>query len=139
MNWRRFWRRKEFDQDFAQEIEAHLSHEIDQNVAAGMKPGDARIAAMRKLGNVTSLKETIREMNTIGLIEAFWQDLRHGLRLLRLNPAFAVVATLSLALGMGANAAIFQLLDTVQLRSLPVSDPVQLVEVRIGPSKGGRS
>ena len=68
----------------------------------------------------------------MALIDSAWRDLKHGARLLRLNPAFAVVAILSLALGVGANTAIFQLLDAVRIRTLPVEEPQQLVEVRIG-------
>ena len=64
-------------------------------------------------------------------METLWQDLKHGARLLRLNPGFTVVAILSLALGIGANTAIFQLLDAVRLRTLPVKDPQQLAIVRI--------
>ena len=71
-------------------------------------------------------------------VETLWQDLRQGLRLLRLNPGFTSVALLSLALGIGANTAIFQLLDAVMLRMLPVKDPQALVEVRID-AKNGRS
>ena len=78
-------------------------------------------------------------MNTIDLIDGAWRDLRHGARLLRLNPGFAIVAILSLALGVGANTAIFQLLDAVRLRTLPVRDPQQLVEVRIGDTPNGRT
>ena len=75
-------------------------------------------------------------MNTVGLVETLWQDLRYGARVLRLNPGFAAVAILSLALGVGANTAIFQLLNAVRLRTLPVEDPVGLVEVRIADRKG---
>src|ERR1700685_191979 len=64
-------------------------------------------------------------------METLWQDLKHGVRLLRLNPSFTIVAILSLALGIGANTAIFQLLDAVRLRTLPVKDPQQLVRVKI--------
>jgi predicted permease len=78
-------------------------------------------------------------MNTIGIVDSVWRDLRHGVRLLRLNPGFAIVAMLSLALGVGANTAIFQLLDAVRIRTLPVADPGELVEVRIDNAKNGRS
>ena len=78
-------------------------------------------------------------MNTISVLDSAWRDLRYGLRLLRLNPSFAIVAILSLALGVGANSAIFQLLDAVRLRTLPVKDPHELVEVRIGDAPGGRT
>jgi len=78
-------------------------------------------------------------MNTLTWLDSGWRDLKHGARLLRLNPGFAVVAILSLALGVGANTAIFQLLDAVRLRALPVRDPAQLVEVRIEQTKDGRT
>ena len=70
-------------------------------------------------------------MNTIDVLESVWQDLRYGARLLRRNPAFAAVAILSLVLGVGANTAIFQLLDAVRLRTLPVAHPETLAEIRI--------
>ena len=72
-------------------------------------------------------------MNTIGVLDGAWRDLKYGARLLRLTPGFAIVAILSLALGVGANTAIFQLLDAVRLRSLPVAQPSQLYSVRIAP------
>src|SRR4029450_5342631 len=78
-------------------------------------------------------------MNTISLLDSAWRDLKHGARLLRLNPAFAVVAVLSLALGIGANTAIFQLLDAVRIRTLPVEQPWQLVDVRIEDGGHGRT
>jgi predicted permease len=139
MAWTRFFRRARWDVERARELDAHLAIEIDANVARGMTLRDARDAAHRKLGNATLIREQIYQMNTISFIETIWQDLRHGARLLRLNPAFAVVAILSLALGVGANTAIFQLLDAVRLRTLPVKDPQQLVEVRIAETPGGRT
>jgi hypothetical protein len=78
-----------------------------------MSADAARARARRKLGNTTLVREEIYQMNTISLVDSAWRDLKHGARLLRLNPAFAVVAVLSLALGIGANTAIFQLLDAV--------------------------
>src|SRR5712691_10369600 len=78
-------------------------------------------------------------MNTIGFLESAWRDLRYGARLLRLNPAFAIVAILSLALGVAANTAIFQLLDAVRIRTLPVTNADELVEIRIAEPVGGRT
>ena len=77
-------------------------------------------------------------MNTIGFLETIWQDVRYGTRLLRLNPAFALVAIVSLALGIGANTAIFQLIDAVRLRALPVEAPHELVDVTIADMDGAR-
>jgi predicted permease len=131
MGWSRFFRRDEWDAERAREIEAHLAIETDENIARGMSPRDARDAARRKLGNATRVREEIYQMNTIGWIDGFWRDLKHGGRLLRRNPAFAIVATLSLALGIGANTAIFQLLEAVQFRTLPVKDARNLLEVHL--------
>jgi len=136
MFWMRFFRRDRWDDERARELEAHLAIETDENVARGMNRAEARAAARRKLGNVTQIREEIYRMNTIGLLETIWQDLRHGLRLLRLNSGFAIVAILSLALGVGANTAIFQLLNAVRLRALPVAHPEELVEIRIANSRG---
>ena len=139
MSWTRFFRRDGWDDERAKELEAHLAIEADENVARGMTPAAARDAARRKLGNTTVIREEIYQMNTITWLDSAWRDLRHGARLLRLNPSFAIVAILSLALGVGANTAIFQLLDAVRLRALPVHEPDRLVEVRIANTGVGRS
>jgi putative ABC transport system permease protein len=139
MSWTRFLRRNHWDDERARELDAHLAIETDENIARGMSPADARDAARRKLGNVTLVREEIYQMNTMQWIDSAWRDLKHGARLLRLNPAFALVAILSLALGVGANTAIFQLLDAVRLRTLPVHDPAQLAEIRIEQTSDGRT
>jgi putative ABC transport system permease protein len=136
---KRFFRRSLWDDERARELDAHLAIETDDNIARGMSPRDARAAAQRKLGNATIVREEIYRMNTIGFLDAAWRDLRYGARLLRLNPGFALVAILSLALGVGANTAIFQLLDAVRLRTLPVENPQQLMEIRIDDTTGGRT
>jgi putative ABC transport system permease protein len=136
---KRFFNRGRWDDERARELEAYLAIETDDNIARGMTPGAARDAARRKLGNATLVREKIYQMNTIGLLDSAWRDVRYGARLLRLNPAFALVAILSLALGVGANTAIFQLLDAVRLRTLPVKDPQQLMEIRIADTTGGRT
>jgi len=137
MSLTRFFRRSRWDDERRREIEAHLAIEIDEQLSRGLSPDEARRAAYRKLGNSTLVREEIYHMNTIGFVDAAWRDLRYGARLLRLNPGFASVAILSLALGVGANTAIFQLLDAVRIRTLPVANPQQLVEVRIANTAGG--
>jgi putative ABC transport system permease protein len=132
-------RRSRWDDERARELDAYLAIEADENIARGMSPLAARDAARRKLGNVTAIREEIYQMNTLMWLDSGWRDLKHGARLLRLNPGFAIVAILSLALGVGANTAIFQLLDAVRLRPLPVRDPGQIVEVRIEQTTGGRT
>jgi putative ABC transport system permease protein len=139
MPWRRFLQRGRWDDERRLEIEAYLAIEADENVARGMSPADARDAARRKLGNQTLVREEIYQMNTLTLVDGAWRDLKYGARLLRVNPAFALVAILSLALGVGANTAIFQLLDAVRIRTLPVKNADELVEVRIAEPVGGRT
>jgi predicted permease len=139
MSLKRFLFRSRWDDERARELEAYVEIETDDNLARGMPPREARLAAERKLGNRTLVREEIYQMNTISLLDSAWRDLKYGARLLRMNPGFAFVAILSLALGVGANTAIFQLLDAVRLRTLPVKDPQQLVEIRIGDTPNGRT
>jgi putative ABC transport system permease protein len=129
----RYLRRRKKDAELAVELESYIANEFERNFAAGMSAEEAAWAARRKLGNVTRISEAVHEMNTIGFLERLWQDLRYGARQLKLSPSFFVVATLSLALGIGANTAIFQLIDAVRMRLLPVRAPEELVEVRIPP------
>ncbi len=135
MNWRRFLQRNRRDEDLSREVESYLAHEIDDNLACGMNPDAARHAALRKFGNPTHVREVIYEMNSLHTIETAWQDLKYGFRQLRLKPGFALTAILSLALGIGANTAIFTLVDQVVVRLLPVHDPRELVQLQVG---GGR-
>ncbi len=138
MSWSRFFRRSHWDEERAREIDAYIEFETAENVARGMAAEEARYVAIRKFGNPTLVREEIYRMNSIGFIETLWQDLRYGARGLRLSPGFAVVAIVSLALGIGANTAIFQLFDAVRLRLLPVKDPQQLVDVKLASGIGDR-
>ena len=137
MSWRRFLRRNWWDGERAREIESYLEIETAENIARGMNPSDAAAAAHRKFGNPVMVREEIYRMNTVGWLESVWQDVRYGARQLCSSPGFAAVAIASLALGIGANTAIFQLLDAVRLRSLPVKNPQELAEVRIIGGNGG--
>ena len=139
MSLSRFFRRSQWDAERARELEAYLAEEIDDNIARGMPPDEAKAAAHRKLGNPTLIREEIYEMNTMRLVEAFWQDLKFGMRLLFKNPTFSVVAILTLALGTGANAAIFQLVNSLRLRPLPVERPHDLVALNIDTNGTGRT
>ncbi|HEX6465136.1 MAG TPA: ABC transporter permease [Vicinamibacterales bacterium] len=130
MSIRRFFRRRYWDEERARELEAYLAQEIDDNIARGLPPEEARSAARRKLGNTTRIREEIYTMNSIGWLESIWQDLRYGARILARNPAFATITIASLALGIGANTAIFQLVNAVEFRTLPVRAPQELAEVR---------
>jgi predicted permease len=130
MAWTRFFRRGRRAQEFARELDSYLAHEVDDNLARGMNRDEAERTARVKLGNRTLVRESERERDSLRWLESLWRDLRYGARQLRLSPGFTTAALLSLALGIGANAAVFQLLDAVQMRSLPVSRPQDLMAVR---------
>src|SRR5690242_1820403 len=100
MSLRRYLRRSQWDDERAAEIEEHLAAETDHNIALGMPPHEAQLAARRKLGNATHIREEIYRMNTVAFIDEFRRDLLYGLRNLRHSPGFAAVAVLSLALGI---------------------------------------
>jgi putative ABC transport system permease protein len=136
MSLRRFFHRAHWDDERAAELESYLAIETDENIARGLTPGEARAAAVRHLGNRTRVREEIYDMNTIGWIDDVGRDLKYAARLLRLNKGFAAIAILSLALGFGANTAIFELLNALRLRPLPVSHPEQLARVRIENDSG---
>jgi predicted permease len=131
MSWIRFLKRARWDQERSKEIEAYLEIETADNIARGMSPADAASAAHRKFGNPTLIREEIYRMNTVTWLESIVQDVRHGLRTMIANPGFSLIAILSLALGIGANTAIFQLLNAVRLRSLPVQNPHELAQIQI--------
>ena len=114
-------------QEFDAEVHAHMTMLVERFQTRGMRPEEALSAARRQLGNLTALKEIRNEMQTSVWLETLWQDLRHGIRVLVKNKAFAAVAVLTLALGIGANTAIFSVVNAVILRALPYPDAGKLV------------
>lgn len=115
------------EQKLADEIQSHLEMQIEDNLRRGMKPDEARYAALRKFGGVDQVKEIYRDRRSLPFVETFVRDLRYGARMLRRSPIVTTVAILSLALGIGANTALFSIVDAVLLKTLPVKAPDQLV------------
>ena len=123
------FRQRTLDRQLEEELRFHLDMEAEANRRRGMSTPDAELAARRSFGAPPNIAETYREQRGLPVIETLFKDLRYGMRTLRRNPGFASMAVLSLAMGIGANTAIFSIIEAVMLRPLPVPAPARLVSV----------
>jgi predicted permease len=126
------FRKSARDQDLDAELRAHIEMLVDENLRRGMSPTDARHAALRAFGGVEQVKQVYRERRGLQLLETLFQDIRYAFRMMRQNRVFTAVAVLSLALGIGANTAIFSLVDALLLKYLPVDHPEELRQISVG-------
>jgi predicted permease len=134
--WRTIWRslralvlRNRLEREMERELQFHLERETEANMKRGLSSEEVRRIARMNFGGLERFKEECREARRPRRLESFWQDIRFGARILRRNPGYASIAMLTLALGIGANTAIFSLLNTVMLRPLPIAKPEEVVSL----------
>jgi len=127
MGVRRYFRRRDEDAELAREIEAHVAHETDENVARGIDPVEARRRALVKFGSTQNVREDVWEWNTIEVLDGLWRDFRYVVRTLRRAPGFAVAVIVVMALGIGAVTAMYTIVRSVLLKPLPFAEPQRLV------------
>lgn len=139
MSWYRYFRRGRSDAELIEEVESYMTEEIAENVARGMTSVEAHRQARIKLGNPQGVREELWQQNTVAMIDSLWRDLKYATRTLKRTPGFATIAILVMALGIGANVALFTVVRGVLLNTLPFPTPNQLVTLygKADTGKGG--
>jgi putative ABC transport system permease protein len=136
MNMRRFVQRARKDRDLAEEIESHLDHEQDANMARGLDPEEARRQAHLRFGNPRTTRERVWRYRSIRGMDELWRDVRFGMRSLGKSPGFAIIAILLIGVAIGVNTAVFSVIDAVLLKPLTYPNPQELVELRNTDPRG---
>src|SRR5262245_17701182 len=134
---RALFQRESVLRDIDEEFRIHVEMETEKNLKRGMPPAEARAAALKSFGDLGRNTERGYDIRGGGSLETFWQDLRYGVRMLLRRPGYTLVVTITLALGLGANAAIFSFVNAVLLKPLPYPDPERIVSVREKRPDGG--
>jgi putative ABC transport system permease protein len=136
LRWRSLFRRRAVEQELEDELQYHVDRQVQEFIRRGLDPAEARRLVLRDLGGLEQTKERCREVRGVGFVEVLAQDVRYSLRTLRRDPTFALVAILTLALGIGVNAAVFSLVDGILFTRLPFPASDRLVSVT-GSYPGG--
>src|SRR5580704_6663295 len=118
-----FLHRRRLDEELDRELESHIESAVEDNIRRGMTHDQARLAALRVFGGVTQIKESYRTRRDLSFVTSLGRDVRYATRRLRSSPSFTLVVIATLALGIGANTAVFTLIEGFLLRSLPVAEP----------------
>src|SRR5215510_10047640 len=150
LEWRWFWRltlrlrtlfqRDRVEQELEEEFQFHIEQRTELEIARGLSPEEARCAALRAMDGVEQRKEECRDMRQMNFIDDLWRDLRYSGRSLRRNPGSATLAVLTMALGIGANTAVFSVVNAVLLKPLAYRDPDRIVTLTdFSPSDSVRS
>src|SRR3954466_4936709 len=126
---RNIFRKRRVDQDLDDEVRAYLDLVIDDKRAAGLSDTESRRAALRELQGIEQIKECVRDVRAGTLAEQLWRDVAYGTRVLIKHRSFTAAAVATLALGIGANTAIFTIVDTIVFRPLPYAEPDRLLKI----------